>query len=195
MKIENSQKLIIEQLSDNLEALEAYANDIWQFFPLPVCHVNPFQVILDANLALEEFFGWETLELTGEKVDIFFVDKTQIQKIYQDILGKREIIEEEGEVITKNGEKKIVNISARAREDSKGNIIGYYLALTDITELKELQKELEKKVEERTKELKERVAELERFQKLAVGRELKMAELKEEIEKLKEELEKYKGRS
>jgi len=36
--------------------------------------------------------------------------------------------------------------------------------------------------------------ELERFNRLAVGRELKMIGLKEEIRELKKELEKYKGR-
>lgn len=59
-------------------------------------------------------------------------------------------------------------------------------------ELKELAEGLEIQVGERTKELRERVDELERFHKLTVGRELKMRELKEEIEKLKEELEKTK---
>ena len=61
-------------------------------------------------------------------------------------------------------------------------------------ELEELAQSLEEKVKEKTKELQERVAELERFQRLTVGRELKMIELKEEIKKLKEELGKYKGR-
>ena len=41
--------------------------------------------------------------------------------------------------------------------------------------------------EQRTKEL-ERLAELERFQKLTVGRELKMIELKKEVEDLKQQL-------
>lgn len=36
--------------------------------------------------------------------------------------------------------------------------------------------------------------ELEKFQKLAVGRELKMIEIKKEIKKLKEELEKFQGK-
>lgn len=52
-------------------------------------------------------------------------------------------------------------------------------------ELKELAESLEEKVKERTKELQDRVKELEKFHKLTVGRELKMVELKKEIEKLK----------
>lgn len=51
-------------------------------------------------------------------------------------------------------------------------------------ELKEMVEKQEKIVEERTKELQEKVEELERFNKLAVGRELKMIELKNEIKKL-----------
>ena len=57
-------------------------------------------------------------------------------------------------------------------------------------ELKELAENLEEKVKERTGELQKRVEELERFHKLTVGRELKMIELKKEIERLKKELEK-----
>jgi len=62
-------------------------------------------------------------------------------------------------------------------------------------ELLEERQSLEEKVKERTKELeKERgelakkIAELEKFHRVAVGRELKMRELKKEIEKMKEEL-------
>jgi nitrate/nitrite-specific signal transduction histidine kinase len=58
-------------------------------------------------------------------------------------------------------------------------------------ELEELAKTLEEKVRERTKELQKRVEELEKFQKLTVGRELRMVELKKEIENLKRELQKY----
>jgi len=52
--------------------------------------------------------------------------------------------------------------------------------------------ELEKKVKERTRKLQEKVEELEKFQKFAVGRELKMIALKEEIEKLKKRSRKIK---
>jgi len=66
-------------------------------------------------------------------------------------------------------------------------------------ELEELTKTLDEKVKERTKELQERINQLERFSKLTIGRELRMAELKKEIEKkgkeineLREELKEYK---
>ncbi len=61
-------------------------------------------------------------------------------------------------------------------------------------ELKELSESLEKQVEKRTGQLQEKIQELERFNKLSVGRELKMVSLKAEIKGLKEELEKTKGR-
>jgi len=53
-------------------------------------------------------------------------------------------------------------------------------------ELKELTEGLDIQVKQRTKELEEKIKELEKFQKLAVGRELKMVELKKEIKKLEE---------
>lgn len=56
-------------------------------------------------------------------------------------------------------------------------------------ELEELTQILEQRVKERTLQLQERVNQLERFQKLTIGRELKMVELKKEIERLKRERE------
>lgn len=181
MKKEGSQKIIVQQLSQNLEDLEAYIKDLWQFLPLPLCYVNPFQIILDINLALEKFLHWNYLELIGEKVEILFSNKLQVQKLHRKILKEKKVINEESEILTKNGEKKIINLSASSRENSKGHIIGYYLAFSDIGELKKLQTELAEKVKDRTKELQKRIEELEKFRKAAVGRELKMIELKKEI--------------
>ena len=52
-------------------------------------------------------------------------------------------------------------------------------------ELQELNKNLESEVAKRTKELETKLFELERFNKIAVDRELKMVELKKEIARLK----------
>jgi PAS domain S-box-containing protein len=58
---------------------------------------------------------------------------------------------------------------------------GISIFVKDITERKKTEAELKKRIQE-----------LEDFYNMAVGRELRMKELKEEIEDLKEELEKYK---
>ncbi len=50
-------------------------------------------------------------------------------------------------------------------------------------ELEELAQGLEEKVKERTKELQGRIDQLERFHQLTVGREIKMMELKKELER------------
>jgi len=60
--------------------------------------------------------------------------------------------------------------------------------------LEELAENLEKKVEQRTEDLRGKIKELENFQKMIVGRELKMIELKQEIKGLKEEFTQKKGR-
>ena len=65
--------------------------------------------------------------------------------------------------------------------DARGNVLGVFAAARDVTAQKRAEAEI---AEQRRKEL-ERLAELERFQKLTVGRELKMIELKKEIEQLK----------
>jgi len=51
---------------------------------------------------------------------------------------------------------------------------------------------IQEELQKREKELKKKVKELEEFYDMAVGRELRMKELKEEIEELREELKKYK---
>ncbi|MEK6580944.1 MAG: PAS domain S-box protein, partial [Nitrospirota bacterium] len=65
--------------------------------------------------------------------------------------------------------------------DSEGKITGGICIVEDITERKKMDEELKSKIEE-----------LEKFYGMAVGRELKMKELKEELARLKTELEKYK---
>lgn len=68
--------------------------------------------------------------------------------------------------------------------------------VVDITERKKLEsevslhtKELEDSVTSRTKELQAKLEELEQFERLTIGRELRMTELKQQIEKMRAKLE------
>ena len=74
--------------------------------------------------------------------------------------------------------------NASVYKDVNGKALGVFAAARDVTPLKKAEVEL---ADQRTREL-ERLAELERFQKLTVGRELKMIELKKEVEALKRQL-------
>jgi hypothetical protein len=66
-------------------------------------------------------------------------------------------------------------------KDVRGNVLGVFAAARDVSAQKKAEQEV---ADQRTREL-ERLAELERFQRLTVGRELKMIELKKEIEELR----------
>jgi len=83
-------------------------------------------------------------------------------------------------------------------EDEVGEVAREFNKMTEKLKesrkgLEEAKESLEIKVKERTKELQKRVDELERFHRVTVRREMKMIELKKEIESLKKKLEK-KGR-
>ncbi|MDQ7787305.1 MAG: PAS domain S-box protein [Thermodesulfovibrionales bacterium] len=67
------------------------------------------------------------------------------------------------------------------------NVIKVITIMRDITERKKTEEEMKRS----RAELKERIKELEEFYDMAVGRELRMVELKREREQLREQLERY----
>src|ERR1017187_8869130 len=71
--------------------------------------------------------------------------------------------------------------NASVYNDAGGEVLGVFAAARDVTAQKRAESEVAK---QRAREL-DRLAELERFQKLTVGRELRMIELKKEIEDLR----------
>ena len=168
---------------EELETLQKYLEELSTFLPLPFCIVSPIGAIININKAFADFTGLNETEVIGEETKQIFLDKKEAEILEKKVLAGETIKNQEVILLTKDKNQIIVSLSATSRKDSDNNIIGYFLAFSDITELKKLQRQLEKKVEERTKELQTKIRELEKFYQLAVGRELKMVELKKEIKK------------
>ncbi|MBN1156883.1 HAMP domain-containing protein [Candidatus Woesearchaeota archaeon] len=110
----------------------------------------------------------------------FLLDKALLKNIYK--LKEATIEVQKGMLDTQTGVK---------TKDEIGDLASAFNQMTaDLKKSREEIKmhadELEEQVGERTKELKSKNEELERFNKLAVGRELKMIELKKRIKELEE---------
>jgi len=168
----------------NFKEEEFIGKDIRDFFK----EKEKWKEILE-KFKKEKTFKGEISFLTKRKKEIPFLltaSKTRqgvilVGRDIKELVEYQEKLEKEVKKKTEELEeaKTVLEIKVRARTK----------------ELKELAEGLEEEVKRRTKELQEKVAELERFQKLAVGRELKMVKLKEEIKRLKEELEKCRGQN
>lgn len=150
--------------------------------------------IIYANRSLLEFFGYSLKELTGEPITKLAPreEKKRFQGVIKRIILGRKIKDFSSVIITKEKKEIPVDFSGFPLRDKKGTVRGGFGLIIDVRQIKGLldnlgraKSEMEEKVKERTRELNEKVEELEKFQKLAVGRELKMIELKEEINKLK----------
>ncbi|NCS99815.1 PAS domain-containing protein [Candidatus Parcubacteria bacterium] len=143
-------------------------------------------------------------EVVGKSTALMFPPKTREKDTEagpKKAISGEFVVNAELNLISKNGKRFPFSFNGTPLKDAEGKIIGAIGVGRDLREIRKLINELreaktglEEKVKERTKEIQERVVELEKFNKLAVGRELKMIELKKEIEKLKEKLEKTKGR-
>jgi len=178
----------IRRLNESLADLEFYLRDLNTLIPIPVCSLSPLGIIIDVNQAFQMISEYSLIEAIGKPIDALFLEKKQIKEILNNLVEKEYIGDEELTIISKSEKEIPVSLSTSIRRDQENNIIGYFLALLDISERKKFREELTKQVTERTKELQGKIKELEKINRLTVGRELKMIELKKEIKTLKEEL-------
>jgi PAS domain S-box-containing protein len=141
--------------------------------------------IIRCNKSFAEFAGMPINELTGKKCyDFFSCDYKQIGNCR--VRSQTEEIARKNEIKTESG--RWFYESNCPILDEKRNFLYSVVVATDITELKTSQQGFIQAQEE----LKNRIKELEDFYDMAVGREMRMIELKNEIEDLKAELSKHK---
>lgn len=171
-----TEKINVE--ASDVEMLYRHIELLWNFLPIPIFDINSALVIINAGKKFFEFFGYEPGEIIGEEIKKIFPTQGEFEKFKKELLEKRGISQKEFEVLTKKGERIPVLVFATPREE-EGVLLGYFVAFIDLREIKEKERELREKIEE-----------LENFERLAVGRELKMVELKQKIEELEKKMEK-----
>lgn len=172
--------------------LESYIRDFWEFLPIPVCYINPGHIILDVDKVFIDFSGYKTSEIIGEELNKLFAEPEKIEEFKKEILNKGIISNKELVFLTKDKREIPVSVSAMQRKDEKSNIVGYFLSIIDISESKKFREKLEKEIEKKTLDLKQKIDELEKINKIMMGRELKMIELKKKIAKLESQLKELK---
>jgi PAS domain S-box-containing protein len=139
-------------------------------------------VMLDCNQALADLVGRNRAELIGQHQAILhppLSNNAGFSLTFKQHQNNKEGQVLETQVLSKTGEIREVEIKANLLYLQGRKILqGIF---RDITDRKKADQEIKKKIKE-----------LEDFYDMAVGRELRMKELKEQMKELKEALEKYK---
>jgi PAS domain S-box-containing protein len=145
--------------------------------------ISPDGKITDLNEATVKLTGVPREQLLGTSFSSYFTDPAKAEQIYQTVFTQGMAVDYPLTLRGRNGDKGLTQVlyNASVYRDASGNVLGVIAAARDVTRQIEAQREA---AHQQAREM-ERLAELERFQRLTVGRELKMIELKKEIEYLK----------
>jgi len=185
--VEEDKDRKIKTLLADISLLESYIQDLFAFTPLPLCFTNPKGIVLELNPAFTKVTGFDEHEVVGESISTF-VKKEEGERIIKKAVDEDSVKEEEIVITTKDGKEVPVTVFAKSRKIKDEGVNGVFLSFFDLTEIKKKEKEAKKRKEE----LEEKVEEMEKINRLTIGREAKMAELKEKIKELEEKLAKYK---
>lgn len=184
--VEENEK--IKTLTEDISLLESYIHDLFSFTPLPLCFINPKGMVLEVNPAFTKITGYDEYDIVGESLKSF-MEKEEADNLLKNALEGETVEGKETRIKMKDGEWLPVTAFAKSRKVKGEGVNGAFISFFDLTEMRK--KEME--VEKTNRRLEEKLEEMEKINKLTIGRELKMVELKEKMEKMEKELEKYKG--
>lgn len=172
----------IKQFEETLADLEGYIKQLWDFLPVPVGVVNPQGFVLSGTRALFNFSGYEEIEIIGKHLQELLVGNKKIKRFLVIAKRRKTPLRKEMVFVGKKGQRIPVEFYLMRREDENGEFIGYFFSVIDISERVYFEKRLKKEVEKKTRQLQEQLEQLEKFRRLTEGRELRMIELKKELE-------------
>jgi len=161
-----------------------YARSLIEASLDPLVTISLDGKITDVNEATIKVTGVRREDLVGRDFSDYFTEPDKAREGYQQVFAKGFVTHYPLTIRHRDGKLIDVLYNASVYKDVQGKVLGVFAAARDVTAQKRAEAQV---TEQRAKEM-ERLAELERFQKLTVGRELKMIELKKDIEELKSKL-------
>ena len=175
-----------------LDKARAYAESLIKNAPDPVFVSDLEGKILEANDAVSELLGFRRDEVVEQSLSRFISE----EETREFTAALREVVERG---VTRNarlnpraatGEVIPTSLNASALRDADGNVIGAIGVLRDMREYEAVVRDLEQS----KTELQEKILDLEKFEEVVVGRELKMIALEKELEGLQDESQDAQGR-
>ena len=163
-----------------------YARSLIEASLDPLVTISADGKITDVNEATVEVTGVPRDELIGTDFSDYFTEPDKARAAYQQVFAEGSVTDYP--LTIRDDKLSDVVYNASLYKDPAGNALGVFAVARDVTAQKQAEAAIAK---QRALEL-ERLDELERFQRLTVGRELKMIELKKEIEALRKEVEELK---
>ena len=158
-----------------------YARSLIEASVDPLVTISADGKITDVNDATVKVTGVLRQKLIGADFSNYFTEPEKAREGYKQVFEKGFVTDYALTIRHRDDRLTDVLYNASVYKDTRGNVLGVFAAARDMTAQKRAETEV---AEQRAKEL-DRLAELERFHKLTIGRELKMIELKKEIEDLR----------
>ena len=173
-----SEKTLAEE---KLRAASQYSRSLIEASLDPLVTISAEGKITDVNEAAVRVTGVERGHLVGTDFSDYFTEPDRAREGYRQVFAQGFVTDYPLTIRHTGGDLTEVLYNASVYTDAGGRVLGVFAAARDVTAQRRAESEVAK---QRAREL-ERLAELERFQQLTVGRELRMIELKKEIEDLR----------